>query len=82
MNGQEFSIACPIHTFNSPYNLSGEISLWDTLDREQRDDYPLVAYAIDDGTLRLTGSVVVNISLKYINDNTPAYIPANLVATS
>ncbi|KAI8035371.1 hypothetical protein M5D96_011814 [Drosophila gunungcola] len=52
---------------------SGDIALLKPLDREQQNEYTLTLVAMDTGSPPLTGTGIVRVEVKDINDNDPVF---------
>jgi hypothetical protein len=54
-------------------NVTGIISTAATLDRESTDEYNLTVRAVDNGSLRRTGTAIVRVTVGDVNDNSPMF---------
>ena len=68
------------NTFNLA-TTTGTVTTTKALDREQISEYTLEIIATDGGTIPLSSTVIVNLKVEDINDNTPVFYPRKYYAT-
>ena len=76
-----FALADPHYQFEID-SASGEVTLNETLDFEDKSSYNLTVLAVDAGSPRLTGTAYVIISILPVNDNGPMCDPVERLLLS
>ena len=73
MSGETKNFKLSISNDDDAENKELRLELMHKLDRESKESYSIVVTAIDGGEPRLSGSMLVNVSVADANDNSPSF---------